>query len=195
MLKKLTTKTADLLCRNGLIEQEEKEIYLFGIETALLKVIHYATMLLIGLCFGMVWQTAVFLLAYTVLRDYAGGYHADSRMRCYLISWLMMLSVLLIVQYCPAEVMFWTSAILLIPLYLLIFSLAPVGNINKPLDEIEQKRYGKTARIILSIEEVLSALFLFFNVQISFVLCLGLFCVSIMLVCGKFKYAKELAAQ
>lgn len=195
MLKKLTTKAADILCRNGLIEQEEKEIYLFGIETALLKVIHYATMLLIGLCFGMVWQTAVFLLAYTVLRDYAGGYHAGSRMRCYLISWLMMLSVLLIVQFCSAEVMFWTSAILSIPFYLLIFSLAPVGNINKPLDEIEQKRYGKTARIILSIEEVLSALFLFFNVQISFVLCLSLFCISIMLVCGKFKYAKELAAQ
>lgn len=195
MLKKLTTKAADILCRNGLIEQEEKEIYLFGIETALLKVIHYATMLLIGLCFGMVWQTAVFLLAYTVLRDYAGGYHAGSRMQCYLISWLMMLSVLLIVQFCSAEVMFWTSAILSIPFYLLIFSLAPVGNINKPLDEIEQKRYGKTARIILSIEEVLSALFLFFNVQISFVLCLSLFCISIMLVCGKFKYAKELAAQ
>lgn len=194
MLKTLTTKAADILCAHGLIAEEERDIYLFGIETALLKMFHYTTMLITGLCFGMAGLTAVFLLAYTVLRAYAGGYHAATRKRCYLISWLMIFCVLLILRFFPDSVMFRVSAVLLIPVCLLIFLLAPVGNINKPLDQTEQKRYGKAAKIILSVEGFLSALFLFINVRISFVLCLSLLCILIMLLCGKFKYAKELSA-
>lgn len=191
MLGRVTGKLTDVLCKSGLIDQKDREIYLFGIETALLKVLHYSTMLAIGLCFGMALQTAIFLLAYTVLRDYAGGYHAGSKMRCYLISWLMILSVLLAVKLCPAQIMFWFSVLVWAPSFLLIFFFVPVENVNKPLDETERKRYGKMARIILSVEEILSALFLLIYVQVSFVLSLSSLSVLIMLILGKIKLRKE----
>jgi accessory gene regulator B len=87
--------------------------------------------------------------------------------------------------------MFWVSVLVWAPSYLLIFLFVPVESINKPLDDAERKRYGKTARIILSVEEFLSALFLFIDVQVSFVLSLSLISILIMLISGKMKLRKE----
>ncbi|WP_312693504.1 accessory gene regulator ArgB-like protein [Caproiciproducens sp.] len=172
--------------KGGLIAEKDEEIYLFGIETALLKLIHFSTMLIIGLCAGKLLETFVFIVSYSTLRVYAGGYHAKTRLRCYGISWLLILFVLLFTEFCPNQIAFVVSILVSLPSYFIIFLLAPVDNINKPLDDTEIHHYKIKARIVLSVELIISMIFLFtYLIQISLIVSLSIFSVAIMLVVGK----------
>jgi len=175
-----------------LISQEDKDIYLFGIEIALLKFIHYSSMLIIGACFGMILHTIIFIVSYAVLREYAGGYHANTRMHCYLISWVIMISALLIIKLCPTKIMLWVSLFSLISAYILIFLMAPIGNTNKPLDPLEQDHYRALARIVATAETIIALLLLFINLQLSLTIALSLIFTSIMLILGSYKSTKQL---
>lgn len=191
MLNKFCGTIVEAMSESGLIEQNDIEICLFGIEIALLKLIHFTTMLMIGLYFGKVLETAAFIIFYSGLRVYAGGYHATSRLGCYCISWLMIVSVLLFVKFCPVQIMSTVSIGVSIPSYLIIYILAPVENINKPLDNIEKHHYRKIARIILAVELSISVVLLFSNIiQVLFIISLSLFSLAIMLILGKIQISR-----
>jgi Membrane protein putatively involved in post-translational modification of the autoinducing quorum-sensing peptide len=195
MLKRTTKKLVDVMYESGLITQDDIEIYRFGIETALFKLIHYITLLLVGLFFGMVLQAIIFTLSFSIIREYAGGYHAKSRFRCYSISVFMITSVLLISKLCPTQIMFWISISTCIPSFMTIFFLAPVENINKPLDNLEIEHYKKLTRIILLVEEMIALAFLFVNIQIFTIVNISLIYVSILLLFGKIQNNKKLVAR
>jgi accessory gene regulator B len=186
MYKKFSGKVVEALSESGLITKDSAEIYQFGLESALLKFIHVATMLFVGICFNMVLETVAFIVSYSALRVYAGGYHAQSSLRCYCISWLMIISVLLLVKICSAQIMFTASIFITIPSFIVIYILVPVENMNKPLDDIEKHYYRKISRIILVAELSILVVLLFFNIiQVMFTISLSLFSLAIMLVLGK----------
>ncbi len=195
MLKRTTKKLADVMYESGLITQDDIEIYRFGIETALFKLIHYITLLLVGLFFGMVLQVIIFTMSFSIIREYAGGYHAKTRFRCYCISVFMITSVLLISKLCSTQIMFWISISTCIPSFIIIFFLAPVENINKPLDNLEIEHYKKLTRIILLVEEMISLFFLFVNIQLFTIVNISLIYVSILLLFGKIQNNKKLVAR
>lgn len=186
LLNNFSNRIIKALSKSGLIAEKDEEIYLFGIETALLKLIHFSTMLIIGLCAGMLLETFVFIASYSTLRVYAGGYHAKTRLRCYGISWLLILFVLLFTKFCPNQIAFIVSILVSLPSYIIIFLLAPVDNINKPLDDLEIHYYKIKTRIILSVELIISMIFLFtYLIRISLIVSLSIFSVAIMLFVGK----------
>lgn len=54
---------------------------------------------MIGFTFGMVWQSVLFTAAYMTLRVYAGGYHAPTQLRCYILSFIMVVTALLLIDW------------------------------------------------------------------------------------------------
>ncbi|QAT50322.1 hypothetical protein EQM14_11435 [Caproiciproducens sp. NJN-50] len=183
MFKILVDKIVDALCKSGLVTSDDKEIYQFGVETALLKCIHISTMLLIGLSCGLFLETLLYLVFYLTLRIYAGGYHAKTKFGCYAISWLMIISVVLLTKYFPFQtyLMSWTF----IPFFFAIFFLAPVSNKNKPLDSLEKQYYGKTVRKLLAVVLAFS-IFLYFtkNTHMLFIVYLSIVALAMMLIIG-----------
>ena len=51
--------------------------------------------------FRPVWERILFMIVYTLLRSYGGGYHAKSEFRCYLFSIVLILAVLLGIKIIP----------------------------------------------------------------------------------------------
>jgi Membrane protein putatively involved in post-translational modification of the autoinducing quorum-sensing peptide len=192
MLDKLSGKIVEVLKESGLIAKEDTEIYLFGVEVALLKLIHFATMLIVGFCFGMALETVVFIVSYSLLRVYAGGFHAETRLGCYGISWFMILFTLFLTKFCPALILSTVAVIFFIPSFLIIFILAPVENKNKPLDITEKYRYRKITRVMLFAELIIWVILLCINiVQVAFIISISLFSLAIMLLLGKLPIAKS----
>lgn len=134
---------------NRIINIEDIEIYQFGLESTLLKALHYVSMLIIGFCLNMLLETLAFQIVYAAIRAYAGGYHADTRGVCYLLSWITILSVLLIARFCPAGTVAVVTAALTLSAFPVIYKWAPVENSAKPLDDAECTHYRKRARRIL----------------------------------------------
>lgn len=186
MLNRFSNRLVEALSESGLIEHEDREIYLLGLELSFIKLLHYATMLLIGLFFGMALETILFIICFSALRVYAGGYHAKSRLGCWCVSWIMMLSVLFLIKICPSQIMSAMAIGISLPSCLIIYILAPVENEKKRLDNTEILHFRKISKIILLVELSVSIVFLLANsIHIPFVISLSLLSIAVMLILGE----------
>lgn len=169
--------------------EEQRELYYYGILEGLQILLNVITMLVVGAWTGRIVQCVCFYLAYTVLRVYAGGYHADTRIRCYIFSSGMLLLFLLTLD--------WSMSCTVWPLIaagvseIMIVWLAPVQNPNHLLDEKEHNLF-RHITLVLSAGYMLLLIVAFWQrwnvVMGSMVETLGW--VAVMLVVGKVKYRK-----
>jgi len=142
MTNLLSKYITHILLKNSLIKVEEIQIYQFGVQLYMLKIIHILAMLMIAILLKSLTTGAVFILVYTALRKYAGGYHANSNKLCLLMSMTVIVTALIlssILSFIPQHFLHIT----LFLLSLLIIILAPVDNKNKPLDSEEVSQYKK----------------------------------------------------
>lgn len=177
-------KYVNMLIYNGIIENEDREIYAYGLKQGILVIINIIITILIGLSLNMVWESIIFMVSYVPLRIYAGAYHARTQLRCFWYSILLILSVLLTIKFIP-----WTNFIILGLALIsgtIIYLLAPVEDENKPLTESEVKAYRNRTRNILLLELV-SILILTTNNMYTEGVCilLSILALSIMLIVGK----------
>ena len=68
---------------NSLIEQEHcslenKEILVYGLSSAVELGLNIFSTIIVGAMFGMTIEGIIFLVSFSLLRTYAGGYHARS---------------------------------------------------------------------------------------------------------------------
>lgn len=91
----------------------------------------------------------VFLSIFAPLRLFTGGYHASSYGRCFIISNLSFLLVLIIGDIIWEKLSFWGWMFLLSFLCYYIITNAPVVNSNQPISKSKQRQNKKNARLIL----------------------------------------------
>lgn len=160
-LDKYLARFTQKMIHAGTIEKEDEAIYIFGLHQGIMLLLNLLTTLMIGLIFGMVWESLFLLLVYIPIRSYAGGYHARTELQCYILSVVMIVSMLWIVKSFSGEILL--NFIMFVIGVVSILFLAPLGDKNKPLDDMEQIVYRKRARILLSIESLFFGIFLFFS--------------------------------
>ena len=179
-------KFANELALNGTIKTEEKGLYIYGLREGLIMLANITTTVFIGILIGMWWQSVVFLLVYSPLRSFAGGAHAKTHLRCYVLSILLTVVTLFVIKLLPNDTLINLSISLLAGL--IIFFLAPVEDENKPLDEIEVKVYRERTRIILIIELLITIILLAIGIlEIASCIVVSLAVLAIMLAIGKVK--------
>ena len=132
---------------------EESEIISYGLEQLFVLVIGLSIAIIIGFILRIPLQTIVFIILLFPLRQNAGGFHASGRLICSLLSATIFMISLLIFKYLNVSVI--TNIIIYIVGSAMLVPFAPVGNKNKPLDEIERKVYGKRTMIIWITESLL----------------------------------------
>lgn len=79
-------KVVDRMACLQLIKPEEQEDYIYFIELALEKVIAMSAIFLMAFFMNKVLEMMLFLVSYTGIRKYAGGYHCKTFLGCYLLS-------------------------------------------------------------------------------------------------------------
>lgn len=180
----LISKLTDILVRQSIIEEEDKELYSYGMEQGIVTLFNFATAIAVGFVFGMVCETIIFTAAYMPIRIYAGGYHSKTRVRCYFTSILLLVAVLLGIKYLS---FIYLVSILLISMVVIIV-LSPVANSNKPLVGAEEKVYRKKAIIYAFVLFVLCTVFKGFNLSIvSDSIAMAIAATAFMLILGKIK--------
>ena len=195
-MESLTTKFVNKLINSNIIKKEDSEIYSYGFKEMLFITINIITTIFIGLIFNKVFEIILFMITYSAIRVYAGGYHARTKPKCYIFSVLMLISVCYILK-----LNLLNSYLLIVILTIIssgiILYLAPVEDENKPLDEIEIKVYTKrTVRNLIIVLVVLGITLMFNKINISVCICISLLCNGTMLILGKinnsirYKYSK-----
>lgn len=179
----LSKKISAFVCGTDCAEEDERSVIEFGIGILLAKMLNLITEIIIGCLFSMLFETVIFLLAFSFLRSYAGGFHASSSLKCYILSSAIMSAALLIIRYADMTIANIAFA-LFGTVICLIF--APVESKNKPLDEVEKSVYSKRALIILFL--ILSVMICSYFLHINFIfttLSVVMLIEGIMLILGK----------
>lgn len=94
-----------------------------------------------------------FYFAFSALRKYAGGYHADTPIRCYFLSFITLFIALMGIKIlqCDDNVGILIQTINL----LIIIFLSPIDSVVHRLEYEEKKEYGTRAKKIALIYYVL----------------------------------------
>ena len=171
----------------GFANEEEKEIIEYGLYQGFLMLINIFTTFFLGFIFNVFWQSIIFLISYMLLRTYAGGYHANTKNRCYILSVVIMIICFFLINNFELTIKF--GVLLSAISGILIFTLAPVANDVKPLEEVEVKIYKNKARKIFVIEFAIAIIAEMLGKNSIFcTIVLSISTTSILLALGYLKY-------
>lgn len=179
MIDRVVSIVVNSLIKNDLLQKSEVELYRFGIKRLLLFCINVITTIIIGIICNMLWQSVVFSIAYIPLRRYAGGYHAKTPQKCYLLSVLLILGVLTFICGIPKNELL---IIIALAAGIIVFVNSPVESKNKELSEKEREAFKRYSRIILLTELAVMLATLLINVEFAMCLCLSIVSSAIMVV-------------
>lgn len=154
MYHKLADKLANiliLLAEKEVANNKSKdvEVISYGIELLLSSVVNLILVLMIGTYFFGILKTIAFILVFCPLRQFSGGFHANSYLGCsigFLVLFLGIGSVIQFIEYG------WICFLICIVLICFILFISPIDTENKRLDHGLREKCKKRIRLILGIE-------------------------------------------
>ena len=129
MFRKFSEWAVAYAIRLGYIKEEEQEEYTYGLDLVMSVIVSDLTMLIIGIIMKMIPQVIVFVFMYKFIRKLLAIKYLPYNLGVYIVATVLSIGVL--------------------------FAISPIEAINKPLEEIEVKVFGKRARIVLCITLVI----------------------------------------
>lgn len=176
-----------MLQDNGIIQSENRKICEYGVRQLFTILLNIISDVFIGILFGMVSESIIFLIAYMSLRRFAGGFHSRTPIMCYVYSMIIIAGNLWIVKVWLSDKII-ISALLLFIGSILIFLLSPVEDVNKPLDLLEYKIYQKKCFFILIIEIICYAIIVLTDLKKAAVMvAAAVFNLGLIVLAGKIK--------
>jgi accessory gene regulator B len=160
MFRQIATKLVGVMVQDKIVLKDEEEIYLYGLETLIASIINVLLTISIGAILGYVVESIVFLAFYCPLRQFAGGYHAPSYLKCTLsflgIFALTILGYRQFGQYIGSIQM----VVILLASCIGVVVLAPIEDPNKVLDLLERRKYKEKAIRLVCLDVMVIAILL-----------------------------------
>lgn len=140
MFRNLAEDIAFILIEKKIIDIEERDIYIYGIEVILLNGGLLLLFLIISLLSGAMMNFLAYIIFFIPLRTFSGGYHAKTSERCFIMSTVMYAISIAITKLLPLLYLdyYWRTAGIVSVLVIFIF--APLINANNPLNVFQKKR-------------------------------------------------------
>lgn len=186
MFERLSEKLTGKLIRAGIISETDTDVYVYGFFQLAMMLLNIVTTLFLGILFQLLIPCILLNLSYIPLRINAGGHHADSPMKCYINSTIMIAALLAVIKWLTIHPAVY--AVLLVLSGVVIWILAPVEAENNPWEDTEKLIYRRKSRVILGIEIIAFVITLIFTKKwVSETIALGVFTECLMLLVGAVK--------
>ena len=92
MISILATMITNRLCAVSAIEEDDKELYIYGFFILISWLMFCTVSVFCGYLFGVLWESVLFYVMFTLLRSYAGGIHAKTENMCMILTTLALLA-------------------------------------------------------------------------------------------------------
>ena len=185
----MSKKLSSFFAANGIIKQEDTEVYEYSLEILFSTVLNFIAVAVIAVFAQKSLLTLFYLLGFIPLRLIAGGYHADTHFRCFLVLIGTYSVFLFMVTFIPSLFVMPAAITAVIVSVILILVLAPVEDKNKPVSAEDKKKFKLKSRIAVFVYSavILLLLFLLPGSRIAFSLSLGILSVALSLLATKIK--------
>lgn len=196
MINKISSKIVEILIKHSLVENEDKELYLYGFFILLSQILYFIIVITIGILFNVIFESIIFYITFQFIRRYAGGYHAKTETRCEILSTLSILCCIVLIKLSKMYDIRIALLSASLVFAVLIFILCPLDTPEKPLNDKEYKYFRKISWIILSliIIAIIVSFYLKFNIVFA-PCCASLILESVLIDTGQIKkaYSKKRA--
>jgi accessory gene regulator B len=115
--------------------------------------------MILAIIFNKIIETAIMLIVFAILQVYGGGYHANTKLGCFIImviGWFI--GIFGISRVISTN--YYVSIVIMIISTVLLFVFTPVLNEKHPVGSDVYMRSKKIVRIAVVVIDVLSVLFL-----------------------------------
>ena len=185
MFHNLAVDIAFLLIVNKIVDIQQRDIYVYGLEVILLNGSLLIVFLIASLLCGAMINFWAYLIFFLPIRIFSGGYHAKSSESCFVLSTIMYGLSIAITFFFPLLYQNWKWIIAGVISILVILVLSPMVNENNPLTESQQKRNRIIVCILLAADLVVFILSYNFNWRIASNVLVFIVFDALLLLIGK----------
>lgn len=156
-IERLSETLANNIASELNFDTDRKEVIQYGIFAMIQIALSIVSVLIIGAFLNIMWEAFIVSLAITILRKSSGGAHATSPGKCTFIGTSISLIIAIVLKNIYSLNIVLTIVFIgFIISYYLVYKLAPVDSISKPIRNQEKiKRLKKNSIIIVSIYLIL----------------------------------------
>lgn len=193
MYEKLSKTITEKLINNKTIEESEKDIYCYSFEVLLSTIMSTIIIILSSLILKQFYNTLLYFIGFSICRSLSGGYHAKNHYSCFILTQTAFISFMLFSKFTYIHNKLLFMFLINLFSFIVVLSLAPIDNVNKPLDSIEKQKLKIKSRIFISINFIIMntlSIFSRFNNECNS-FSLGVFAVSLLLVIGHLNNKKR----
>ena len=187
MMERIAKKLTAYIIGKGIVAESEEKIYLYGFQMGLELISNLIVSILIAIKMDMLPQAAIFFIVFIPIRSYAGGFHFEKYLHCFILSVVTYVGVLELSQILTiaGEIHIVADVVLLI----LVRYLFPVQNVRRMIDEDEKRYFSKKLQQILVADFVLIVVLLVLKKEnLLAVVNLTLVLIVVSMIAGKIKY-------
>lgn len=162
MIQRVNNIIVNWLIREGSIDEDDREVYQYVIQGIMengitLTVIFIDMIILKSIIVGI-----VFILSFKFLRKYSGGYHAETYLKCFILSNLSFICAVALIKYGVIDSGVYRASGLAASR--ILYFLGPVDSPNKPLSKKEKQIYYKNEKITICIVLIICIIMYVMNI-------------------------------
>lgn len=190
ILDKISVRLTDYLIKNKVIEEEKYAWYKYAFYSGIMLAMEIIFMCVLAAILSIFKECIMILLAFFLVRSYAGGYHMKKVWTCAVSSNLLLIGASIYVKYFfSAYAWYWFVVQLLMTAVLLL--IGPVETPNKKLRGERKNRVAAHLKRNLIILDIVSLLFWQMG-KTAFPMCVSIACaIALSLVLIQLAIAKE----
>ena len=128
---KISENVSSILNISGVITKDEAELCKYGLDSFIATFIEIATILILSIALNNFVETVLLFLTFIPLRVYAGGYHADTRLTCFIVSLVVYCVFTVLLKVIPIKLHYLFILIDIVTNLLLVILFAPIVHKNK----------------------------------------------------------------
>lgn len=147
-MDRIALKIANDLVTLEVIDRRDMAIYRYGLEVLFLSLLEILSILLIAFFIGNFFESVVYFVVFIPMRLFAGGFHALTRLKCYLLSLFVYGLFTVILKICPNYIQLELGLCLACLSLIAIFFLAPEIQSNREFNQTEYLFFKKVCKKI-----------------------------------------------
>lgn len=176
MILQLANHLTDFFLGKSFITIEDRESYAYSFEVIFSAILSWGSIFLIAVLTKTFGTAFFYIISFCCFRGTAGGYHASTHLKCYLLSMITFLIFLLAQFLLPEQYIIEVCCFLTCISSVILFLFSPIEHKNNPFTHQQKIHFRKQTIKLLCIFYVVLFLILYRNFfNVAFAIAWGCF--------------------
>lgn len=161
LYRKLATHIINKSNKN--LDDEKKEICIYGLEVFISTLIYNTVFLLCALITKTFIESLCYFVGFCMVRHFCGGFHANTYLKCHILFFLTHIAFIAIIKHIPESILLISQICILLFCVISIIIFAPVDHKNKEFTPGEYKHFRRFSVIYSLLLACIGTSILFFT--------------------------------